>query len=274
MFTIGISFGFFMLGSVYGGLFYGLASKETASLVTLTAEIICFLLCVPLFFGYVAFCIRLVSGKDANLTELFEYYCTARLCGMAYSYFLRLLPAFVLKVAIPIMLIGFAFEGVDMIAPYFLPELLEVSAATRILQGVFFVPALIIAVLCFFLLGNDIIRLLCFCANKGDTRVLPGKTGFFTLRLSLIPLYALSVLSFGVLFLAYTFPVTLIVYSLFLGLDSEDTQKTAVFTAAPGNTPLQKASDKGAFVTEHQTYENGNNGDTAVFDINDFKENN
>ncbi len=275
MFLIGLGFGFFMLGAVYGGLFYGLASEETAILVTLTSEIICFLLCVPLIFGYFSFCIKLIRGKDAQLSELFEYYSSVGLCMSAYSYFLRLLPALLFKYILPLVLIVSAFESLEMVAPYFLPELLETSAATRILQGLFFIPAITVVILCFYLSGNDIVRFLHFCSGHSNIGIIYRKGKFFALRLSIFPLYALSILSFGVLFIAYSFPITVIIYSLFLGLDNEDTQKTAVFTAASAGSAAMVGADSDiSFSQRAYITEDDNNGDTAVFDINDFKENN
>lgn len=272
MFTIGISFGFFMLGSVYGGLFYGLASEETAILVTLTSEIICFLLCVPLFFGYIAFCMKLTRGKDTELSELFEYYSSASLCASVYARFLQLFPALLLKLIIPLLAVYYAYGKLDMVAPYFFSELLELSAATRLLQGMFFVPAIIITLLCFYLIGSDIVKLLCFCRGSDGIGIIYSKSEFFLLRLSLLPLYALSALSFGVLFLAYTIPITVIVYSLFLGLCGESTEKTSVFNASSkvAAAPCEEAEA----TADYGNTENDNNGDTAVFDINDFKENN
>ena len=67
------------------------------------------------------------------------------------------------------------------------------------------------------------------------------------LRLSLVPMYLLSVLSFGMLFVAYTIPYTFILYSLFAKKDTEE-----------GDTQTEN--------TEYDIL-----GKTAIFDIENLK---
>ncbi len=264
-----------MLGSVYGGLFYSLASEETATLVLLTSELVCLLLCVPLFFGYASLCIKLVRGENAAISELFAYYTSARTLTAVYTHFLKLLPMLILKLVVPYLLITLIFNGLESFAPYFMPQHFDASTATKILQGVFFIPAALIIVLCLYLFGSNIVKFLCFCAGESTVGIIYRKGEFFALRLSMLPLYALSLLSFGVLFIAYTFPITMIVYTLGLGLDKKEFRSTKVHGAALHSSISPALSDIKNEIAPADTADiTDNNGDTAVFDINDFKENN
>lgn len=261
LFFIAISFGFFMLGNVYGGIFYSIASENTAYLVTLTCDIICTVVCVPLLFGYVALCIRLVRGEEVTLSEMFSPYSSLSKLAGVYAFFIKTIPALVLKLILPLLALTFLYSELDyFIEQYFSAELVIVADGIRIL---YFIPAILIIIACMLLFGKNIYSFLCFCSeNTNQSKKISRSFAFLKLRLSLIPLYALSFLTFGILFIVYTIPITAIIYSLFFGFDDESMSEhrcedtTQIFNL-PFNEKLQSE----------------NNGITAVFDKLDSENN-
>lgn len=235
--------GFVVLGEVYGSFFYEIAPESTASLVLVTASFLMLLFTSPLVFGYLAFCIRLLQGEDAKVAELFMPYGSFRSLCRAFGGGFHVFFAFLLKVALPCAALTYLWGQLPALS-----ETLKLSASDAVLlRALFFLPAAAIVLFGIFALGKNVCDLLCFCACPDETLAacmktakerLRGRRGaFFALRLSFLPLIAVSLFTFGILFIAYTLPMLAIAYTLWLFPERMERygapQPTAVFPTVP-----------------------------------------
>lgn len=242
LFFIALSFGFKVLSENYCSLLTQGVSKSISDTVFLTLDIVSFLLYYPFVLGYTSLCVKLSGKKDTALSELFRFYSSPRELLSCFAFLLKNIPQIFLRLVLPFIALSAAYT--------FLPMLLELISdmgfvsAAYIISSSFFLFELAIIALVMLLSGSLILSVIRFCDGTRYKYTLAEKRSFFVLRLSLIPIYLLSVLSFGILFIAYTIPYTFILYSLFSVKDtvsndklSSNTEydilgKTAIFDAA------------------------------------------
>lgn len=247
-----------MLGGSYGSLFYDLVHEKTAFLVTLTSEMLCALLCAPLLFGYCSLCIRLVRGENCPLSEMFSPYSSLRNLKSVYGFLLKILPALLLKLVLPLAALTFVYSFLGRAAESYSSS--EIGMLLLALSKIYFVPAAMVLFGCICLLGKNIRSLFVFCSGTdADAEISKRSFSFLRLRISLYPLHLLSFLTFGILFIVFTIPYTVISYSLYFGFDEYNQNEDEI---------TEENSEEIVIPPEvsEQTYET--NGDTAIFDIN------
>lgn len=211
---IALNIGFTILGGVYGSIILNITSEKTVSLATVTFEFIGIILSFPLLFGYIYFCSRTAHKEDARPSDVFEYYSDRKKFFCASACFLKLLRAVIFKILLPVISFVFLYSELDTFCSsgiVYLPDYLLYS-----IKGLFLLPFLLLFALCYYSFGNDIARVMMLNSENDDTvGIIFDKKKFFTLRLSLIPLYLVSFLTFGIMFITFTIPYTVILYSLF-----------------------------------------------------------
>ncbi len=211
---VALSIGFTILGGVYGSIFTSIASEKTVLLVTLTFELIGIVFSFPLLFGYIFFCSNMAHKKDVKLSDIFEYYSGKEKLISASACFLKLLKAIIFKVILPPVFFVFLsskLESFFISSVGYFPDYILYS-----FTGLFILPFILLFALCYYSFGNDIARVLLLNYTGMNTiSIVYEKKKFLALRLSLIPLYLISFLTFGMLFIVFTIPYTLILYSLF-----------------------------------------------------------
>ncbi len=265
-----------MLGSVYGSLFYDLVSENTAFLVTLSCEILCTIVCVPLLFGYAGVCIRLIRGEDCPISELFAPYASlSNLLGV-YAFLVKTIPALLFKIILPVLGLSYLYYELDYFTDKFAGTELEIHVAG--IKSIYFIPAILFLLICMLWFGKNISDFLVFCnGNASFAGIKSRYFAFLRLRLSLIPLYALSFLTFGILFIAYTVPLTVIIYSLFLRLDEYAQDEPQVGDVSVNTSHSFEVggiyADNAPKHNDDLSSKTENIGDTAVFDINNFDNN-
>lgn len=211
---IALSVGFTILGNVYGSIFLNIAAEQTAILVMLTFELVGIIISFPLLFGYVSFCANISRKENASLSDVFDYYSRKEKLLSAAVCFLKLLRAIIFKIILPTISFVFLSTKLETFlvgSVGYLPDYVLYS-----FKGLFILPFILLFILCYYSFGNDIakILLLNFTEVNGIC-VIYDKKRFLALRLSMLPLYLISFLSFGILFIVFTIPYTVVLYSLF-----------------------------------------------------------
>lgn len=220
LFYIAMQVGFIYIGNCFGSLLYGISSDDTAALVSITFMIIAIIVTVPLNYGYVSVIIKVCAGDEVSVSELFAFYSDRASVLSAYASFLRLIPGILAFGIAPAILLPSGFILIDKFMDYAYPLYggFLIEAATKLSHTV--LTALVL-LLCFYFSGKVLASFLVDCIPDSNLRVIRiDKWGFMKLRLTMLPLIALSVLSFGILFIVYTIPFILICYVLFLDVDA------------------------------------------------------
>lgn len=222
MFFVALSFGFILIFSTYTYFLTDGYPPNVTMLAYFTTDLISIIVAFPFFIGYVRLCSNIAKGTKTELSEIFKYYSSKIQIMQAYKFLIKIIPQIVLKIILPLALIAFSDT--------YIPKICNILAINGLytfstsLYYFLFPLEVAIIVLTFRLSGGPIIKLLCFCTNTKSIKY--SKTSFFILRLSLIPLYVMSFLTFGSLFIAYTIPFTLVLYSVFLFNNIELPTKT------------------------------------------------
>lgn len=212
MFFVAISFGFVLLFSTYTSFLTDGYPPNVITLAYLTTDLISIIVAFPFFIGYVRLCTNIAIGAKTELSEIFKYYSSKFQIMQAYKFLIKIIPQIVLKIILPLALIAFSDICIPKICNILAINGLYIFSTS--LYYFLFPLEVALLFIAFRLSGGPIIKLLAFCANTKSIKY--SKTSFFILRLSLIPLYFLSFLTFGSLFIAYTIPFTLVLYSVFL----------------------------------------------------------
>ncbi len=263
IFYIALLVGFIYIGNSFGSLLYGISSDDTVTLVSITFMIIAVIVTVPLNYGYVSIIIKVCAGDKASVSELFTFYSDRASVISAYASFLRLIPGILVFGIAPAVLLPSGFVLIDLFMDYAYPLYggVLIEAVTKLSHML--LTAFIIFI-CLYFSGKVIASFLVDCIPGSSLRVARiDKWGFMKLRLTMLPLIALSVLSFGILFVVYTIPFMLICYVLFLNVD-------ALYKMRDYND--EKESD--ASIHEAECEGTGTvNTDTMVFDTQENADN-
>lgn len=213
LFFIAVSFGFSVLSSTYCGLLTEGMSADSARKISLTFDIVAFLLSFPFMLGYISLCIKLTRQEKVSFSELLRFYSKGHEIASCFTFLLKKIPEIFLKIILPFVLLFIAYE--------FLPGVLKILETygfglfADIISKTFFLWEIVALAIVMFLSGSILLSAISFCSGEKVKFSISEKWNFFTLRLSFVPLYILSVLTFGVLFTAYTLPYTLVTYSVF-----------------------------------------------------------
>lgn len=206
LFFTAISFGFTMLSNTFCELLCIGASDDVYTMVGFTFDIAVFLIGFPFMMGYISLCGNITCGKKTELSHLLTFYSAAGRLRKCYAFLLVKIPEALVKLILP------------YVALYFLQGIVKAYIVTdgydTYIGAVFFLLYIAVTIGVFYLFGGFITSAISFCQGTKRKYTKSEKRFFFTLRLSFIPLYILSILTFGVLFMAYTLPFTLVAYSL------------------------------------------------------------
>ncbi len=215
LFFTALSFGFTLMSKTLCELICLSLSEEAYVTVSLTFDIIGFLICFPFFAGYIAFCRKKTNGEKAELSELLGFYSGQKL-GECIVFLLRKIPEAFLKLVLPFVLL---FAIIGYTPGYFAEEFPEAfSAFEAYLPVLYFVLEILAVLLVLYFTAGMILSLFAFTDGSGYRFTFSDRKSFFGLLLSMLPLYLLSVFTFGVLFIAYTVPYTVAVCSVFVSV--------------------------------------------------------
>lgn len=229
LFFIAVSFGFSVLSSTYCGILTEGMGTDSVKKITLTFDIVAFLISFPFMLGYISLCTKLTRQEKVAFPELLRFYSKGHETTSCFTFLLKKIPEMFLKIILPFILVATAYEFL----PSILKKLSDSGAGlfADIISKTFFIFEIIVIVIVMFLSGSILLSAISFCSGEKVIFSMSEKWKFFTLRLSFIPLYLLSVLTFGVLFPAYTLPYTLIAYSVFaLKISEPDTSLSEIDT--------------------------------------------
>ena len=207
LFFAAVSFGFTMLSKTFCELICLGISDEIYTMVSLTFDIIILAVTFPFMLGYISLCTDIAVGKQTELSQLFALYSGKETLLRCYSFLLVKIPEVLLKIALP-------FTAVFLVRGFF-EAYIVTDGYDLYIDAMFFILLIVVAFAVFYMSGGILISVFDFCRGTKKKYSKKEKQAFFATRLSLIPLYVLSVLTFGVLFIAYTFPFTLTVYALY-----------------------------------------------------------
>ncbi len=231
MFFVALTFGFVLLFSTYTSFLTDGYPQNVITLAFFTTDLISTIAAFPFFVGYVYLCSNVANGNKTELSEIFKYYSSKFEIMQAYKFLIKLIPQILLKIILPLALIAFSDTYIPQIC-----NILAINGLYTFSTFIYYFSFplnIALLILAFRLSGNIIVKLICFCSNTQSIKY--SKTGFFILRLSLIPLYVFSFLTFGSLFIAYTIPFTVVLYSIFLFNNITTTEKTLEFKAENAN---------------------------------------
>lgn len=238
LFFTAVFFGFVFLSTSFCEILCAGSSDEVLLMVSLTMDILNLIICFPLICGYVSICTGICDGRGCELSELFRYYSRGRSITDCYAFLLRKIPEAVLEIIIPFVLLYCITEyGVKYTAGEFPDIYIALSAY---IPAIVFILQVITVITVFYLSGGLLLSLIDFCYGIKQKHKASDIRRFFIMRLSFLPLCVFSVLSFGVLFIAYTLPYTIVTYSLFAipgGIASSaqlaDNGRTKIFDIPP-----------------------------------------
>ena len=213
LFFIALLLGFSLLSKSYCGLLCEGLSARIQSTVFLTLDIVSFFVLYPFILGYISLCAKISDGASAPLSELFVYYSSAASLFSCFGFLLKKIPEIFLRTVLPFVLLFAAYDFCPMLFEYM--DGMGYGLLADALYNCFFIFDIAFIAAAFILSGSLILSTVDFCAGRTQKYTFAEKRSFLLLRLSLIPIYALSVLSFGILFAAYALPMTVILYSLF-----------------------------------------------------------
>ncbi len=252
LFFTAVSFGFTMLSKTFCELLCTGVSDDIYATLSLTVDIAAFIVSFPFMLGFVSLCTNITYGKKTELSHLFSFYSVAGRLRNCYAFLLMKIPEALLKLVFPYIALFFA-RGI--VENYIVSDEYDIY-----IGALFFLLLIAVTIGVFYLSCGLLIAVIDFCLGTKRKYKKSEKRSLFTARLSLIPLYILSVLTFGVLFTAYTLPFTLIVYTLCIAERKEYTHTeipdiyndnfgdTAIFTnvrtdIAADNTNIQKENN-------------------------------
>lgn len=202
-------------------------------MVSLTCDIIGLVITFPVMIGYISLCTKVSVGMKCELSHLFEFFSSGERLSECYTFLLKKIPEVFLKLCVP-FIIAYAITGYGTaLIREKLPDAAKIISPY--IPLLHFSVMIIAAFLAVYLAGGIILSVLGFCTEANYKYTAAEKRYFLALRLSFLPLFVLSVLTFGVLILAYTLPFTLVVYSLFVseknGMEnaSENMYDTRIF---------------------------------------------
>lgn len=249
LFFITLNVGFTYLSSCFASLLYGHTTNSAVSLVGLTFMLISFIFCIPLYFGYISVIVSACRGKSILLSDLFEYYSSRAKAGEAYGCALRAFPLYFAGILLPILSGTAAMD-------FFAGSSANAASVFKLIKLSFGTTALVVLTVALVFLGllmtsvaiQKIINTVSECENQKMTVIWK----LLLLRLSFIPLLVISVLSFGLLFIAYTIPQIVTAYCLCLGVvsasDNDEACANTTAFAAPAFSESSAASDSGSSI--------------------------
>ncbi len=236
LFFAAVSFGFTVLSKTFCELLCEETTDEIFTMVSLTFDIFGLLLCFPFALGYLSLCAKLSDGRKTELSEMFTFYSKGGKLTSCYAFLLLKIPEILLKLILPFIALS-TLQGV--ITAYFAQSITDYSLY---ISAMFFVLQVIVIFAVFYMEGGILLYVFDFCRGTKHKHTFSEKRTFFIVRLSLIPLYILSVLTFGVLLLAYTLPYTLIIYALYASKSDEltNTLHSDIYNESFGDTAIFK----------------------------------
>jgi len=240
LFLLAFSIGFVVLSKTYCDVITSGIDSTIYNTISITLDIFSILILYPLFLGYISLCAKIAFGKAAELSELLRFYSSKKELLSCLTFLFRMVPHFILRVLLPLT----ASFSLSYIIPYISKLFADagISIAGELLYNFVFIFELAFIALAYYLAGGLILRTVDFCTGTHHKYTSYEKSSFTVLRIAVLPMYLLSVITFGILFVMYTIPYTFIGYSLF---SKDRANEAAMFS---------------------RTKEFDNIGDTAVFD--------
>ena len=208
LFTVSIML---LLGSLYDTFLLWRFLGEALALVVFDAAqwIFCFFLVFPLYLGVLRVAGEMSRSEEPEFSSFFAFYRSLPMLWRAWRIQLRILfRAFPILLTFAAYYVPNFFDSIEMYR--LIHNIVVIASPFLIAAGLFttsrFFPFAVLAV------GNDSLALRE--AAKRARRAVKKKTGIvFVVRLNMLARLLLSILSFCVVTLIHTLPLTLIVYS-------------------------------------------------------------
>ena len=190
------------------------ASDNVYYMVNTTADLLCIIIFFPFFCGYLSVFSDICCGRHCELPVLFRFYSSRKNFAKCFEFMLKLTPQVLIRIILPAVLLF----AISMYVPQITQDILKAdsAAAQNLIAALMFVLQVILIICIFYLSGSPLLSIIGFCLGISKRYSTADRHRFFTLRMSLLPLYIFSVLTFGLLFLCYTFPMTAVLYSRFV----------------------------------------------------------